>query len=926
MPLKLLTGPIGSGKTSAVLQRFRATLPAQSGLLVVPARQAAAELRRSLIEGDGVGALPRDAILDWGFFARLIADPASPLVGPLQSTLLVSRLFAKARLSYFRARTTSLGLAGQFASSISMMKRNGVRSTDLKAMVARRGASARREGDLAEVYALYEREIERLGLVDEAGLAVLAIARAGRSDAPPLAGISSLFVDEFQRFAPGEIELLRAIRDAYPRLDITVTLPSPEPSSARGGLFAASLEEGRARLAAIVDEEERLTAKERVEPRPRVVCTRSPAQEARFVAKLTADLSAGGLSPADIVVAAEPGGSFIDWLVSEAGSMGVLPEHAGIEGAGASSFIHEFLSPKSLERLPERGSAAVFTSCARRIALGADTASEWSRALSRHPAVRSAIARNASAAEALAESLASIETSAALVELDEIGRDDFVRILKEALPGGGGPSSDESLFPFRLASPNSPLATPAKAIVVPRMVEGAIPRTYADPPFFSGWDEPELGGIVFSSSDAYASAAYAFETMVAKCRETIAFVYSAVDEGGGETQRSAFLDNFLSPQDAPEYAPPILPAPAAAGAIGWEGRLASSLEVEGARNRGERPAAGFGGELSSAEALSLVRKRYTENDVRVTALQKYAECPFVFFVENVLKSKELPEDTPELAPSVRGNVIHRILKRFYEEHSGEAIEARSSPSKEKGLAALVRKIAREVWEEHREEVERISPGLKERGLRAIEMMVMQVVEAEIDEARRLPSPLAPRECEWPFGREEGRPLCIPLPGDKPASISGRIDRVDAGEGESSFLVIDYKTGASGPVIGDMKKGLHLQLPLYVDAAARLLFPKARALGGLIVDVKSARAGEEKETAGKCHGFVRKSGAKESYRIGRRHSALSDDEFEEAIESARRTAARCIEEIRAGKFGPSPNESCRSCRHGDICRQKHVASD
>nr|HPQ81554.1 PD-(D/E)XK nuclease family protein [bacterium] len=180
--------------------------------------------------------------------------------------------------------------------------------------------------------------------------------------------------------------------------------------------------------------------------------------------------------------------------------------------------------------------------------------------------------------------------------------------------------------------------------------------------------------------------------------------------------------------------------------------------------------------------------------------------------------------------------------------------------------------------------------------------------------------------EWPFGRGSDRPLFIPVAGDSPASISGRIDRVDSGDGDESFLVIDYKTGASGPVTGDIKKGLHLQLPLYVDAAARLLFPNARPLGGLIVDVKNAQPGGEDETPGKSHGFVRKSAAGLSFRIGRKKSTLGEEEFEAAIESARKSAARCIEGIRAGKFSPRPNEYCRNCNHADICRQKDMASD
>nr|HPM41875.1 PD-(D/E)XK nuclease family protein [bacterium] len=450
--------------------------------------------------------------------------------------------------------------------------------------------------------------------------------------------------------------------------------------------------------------------------------------------------------------------------------------------------------------------------------------------------------------------------------------------------------SEEALLPFRVASPLAPLPVDARAVIVPRMLEGNVPRPLFEPAFFANWDEPRVSSAIPPPAELFAAGAYAFETAAAKCGERLVLLYPAVDDAGKETLRSSFLDRFLCEGAKPEYAPAITPRPSAAGLPGWEGRLSVAVGVEGARRGGRERRPGFSGELSSKEAISVVAKRFGEEDIRVTALEDYAECPFAFFVSHVLGAREKPDDTPELSPLARGTIVHDILKLFYSRHAKEAVAARRDAVARKEIEAVISRLTAEVWDDHKRDVAGVAPGLVARGRRSIGKLVMQVVDAEIDEARRLPSPMIPLECEWPFGSAEGCPLTVEIGRGERASLSGRIDRVDADESGSSFLVIDYKTGATGPVIGDMKKGLHLQLPLYVDAAGRFLCPRAKAMGGLILDVRNARAGCETHTEGKTHGFVRGEGANEHFRIGRKKSALDDSDFEAAIESAHASAA------------------------------------
>ena len=53
----------------------------------------------------------------------------------------------------------------------------------------------------------------------------------------------------------------------------------------------------------------------------------------------------------------------------------------------------------------------------------------------------------------------------------------------------------------------------------------------------------------------------------------------------------------------------------------------------------------------------------------VSQLEKYAQCAFKYFAENVLHLSEPPSDSPDedLSNLERGNILHRVLFLFYQE-------------------------------------------------------------------------------------------------------------------------------------------------------------------------------------------------------------------------------------------------------------------
>lgn len=92
-----------------------------------------------------------------------------------------------------------------------------------------------------------------------------------------------------------------------------------------------------------------------------------------------------------------------------------------------------------------------------------------------------------------------------------------------------------------------------------------------------------------------------------------------------------------------------------------------------------------------------------------------------------------------------------------------------------------------------------------------------------------------RAAEWSFGAPAGEgpadprstsaPLSIDLPGGGTISLKGRVDRIDGDVRTGAMAVVDYKTGRakSGPALARaLGRGLHLQLPIYGEAASSLL--------------------------------------------------------------------------------------------------------
>ncbi len=908
MPVTLITGPIGSGKTSALMARFSEAQARDAGLLIAPTEAAAAALRQRWAISGGESALLGHRIIGWGRFVQLLADAQDYLLTPLQQALFLFPILGDHPLRYFRRDRPSMGIASQFASTIALLHRNGITPARLRTLLETRGSL--KENDLLTVYERYAEALTHSHLLDEGCLLPLALKHVQRAEASLLQQIDTILFDEFIRFEPGAVELIDAIKTAVPKANIAIALTtSTEEKTLEGKLY----EKTRATLEPIADRSESLP------PRPApaidisVHSIRSPRQEARFIAHVLEGECKDAAST--IVLAVRGDTPFVSLLLPELDEHSLATDLPTGSTALASPLVHRLLSEETLEKWPAQARLIEYAQLCAAFVRDSNVLEASNAELATHADERRAIARTLAAASTIEQTLAECTLTERLIDLPAVSRECFVGLLLKAFTHDhASPATLTRHLPFELASFEAGLAGDTDVVMIPNLVEGTIPRVQTERLFFSDADrlspdpDPIIDALLPNTEELLAMEAHAFATFCAKCKKRLVLTSAVVNENGAETAPSSFLDRM--PEGIPE--PPIAPQPSASLAPDWGAIMAQRIAIERARAGTSDAHSSFRGMIEENEAKALLRQRFTESRFSPTSLERYAGCPFQFFVEKVLGLKPLEEELPELQPKDRGTIVHRLLERFYQECTEAIARARIDRAQEEGLKEKLNAILIEVEVEHAALVDAQAPGLKSFSREAILNMAWQVVQAELGEAREISQPLEPAAFEWTFGKTPETALAVPVENDAPALVRGQVDRIDIDANTSAFLVVDYKTGASiTSKKKDILEGRHLQLPLYVEAIRQFLYPSALPLGGLLIGVMEAT---------KVHGFVRKSFNNIHYAIGRYASAVDDETWDEMMHATLAFVGTYAAGIRGGAFSAAPAKGCpRHCDYKDICR-------
>ncbi|MCX5776705.1 MAG: PD-(D/E)XK nuclease family protein [Candidatus Firestonebacteria bacterium] len=226
--------------------------------------------------------------------------------------------------------------------------------------------------------------------------------------------------------------------------------------------------------------------------------------------------------------------------------------------------------------------------------------------------------------------------------------------------------------------------------------------------------------------------------------------------------------------------------------------------------------------VSFFNTISFADNRKTEKYIRsaltgkteigVTAIDRYLNCPFTFYIENILGLEILEEPRFEVESAKIGTILHEVMEEAFKpgKKDKESLEEKITGAVEARLkiAAL-----HDYWKEH---IRRRTAALLKRLVKEERIICAEYPEVYCVE-------------------KKGR---LKLPGVN-MNVKGRIDRVDCNSGE--YLIIDYKSGSGARnYFEKTKKGESIQLALYAGMIAEE--NKNLKPGGLCVyDLKEGKA-------------------------------------------------------------------------------------
>ena len=305
---------------------------------------------------------------------------------------------------------------------------------------------------------------------------------------------------------------------------------------------------------------------------------------------------------------------------------------------------------------------------------------------------------------------------------------------------------------------------------------------------------------------------------------------------------------------------------------------------------GSREFTPYDGVLSSRRARAGLRRAMEEkgHSFSPTALERWAGCPFAYFVSDILGVEELeePERIVSATPAQRGILVHRILAGIFGELAAAGLLPLKSAPAERILAAADA-VAERMLKEF--------PETEPVGLPVFWEMEKRIIRESIrfflEEERLETGDFVPAHFERPFGRGRDRAAVEHDRGDRVVYFRGRIDRIDVAP-DGRFRVVDYKTGRLAGRDQDLGGGTALQLPVYLLAASRLL--GAPVEGG---EALYRRVG---------------AGGRRSVRFAGDRWSESSEEFARVVE----TTTRGIEE--GLFFAPGGDETCRYCDFKIAC--------
>ncbi|MGL5151866.1 MAG: PD-(D/E)XK nuclease family protein, partial [Clostridium sp.] len=224
----------------------------------------------------------------------------------------------------------------------------------------------------------------------------------------------------------------------------------------------------------------------------------------------------------------------------------------------------------------------------------------------------------------------------------------------------------------------------------------------------------------------------------------------------------------------------------------------------------------IGDEVSRKKIKQLYQNDSEKLLFNVSRLEKYAECPFSYFVQYGLKAKD--RKIYEFSAPDLGSFMHDILDNFIVKVKQEKI-AWSELSNNRCGKIIKELIDNKLKDESSsilnssKRYQYFANRFKRVVTKSVSVIAEQMRKGEFEVFSN----------EFSFGNaRDGDPICLELPSGEKVYLTGRIDRVDTlnMNGNTYVRIVDYKTGNKKFDLNELYYGLQMQLLVYLDALLR----------------------------------------------------------------------------------------------------------
>lgn len=355
-----------------------------------------------------------------------------------------------------------------------------------------------------------------------------------------------------------------------------------------------------------------------------------------------------------------------------------------------------------------------------------------------------------------------------------------------------------------------------------------------------------------------------------------------------------------------------------------------------------------------------IKELYNSKTISVSRLEKYANCPFAYFIEYGMKAKERKEYL-FTAPDV-GSFVHKIIENYskcmnrdgvtWHEVDEKYIEIRVSEM----VDELISKIPGFILES--------SPKYKylAHRLKTLIIVSIKVIADQIKQGK-----FEPEDYEVEFGKKgKYSSIEVEFKDNEKIELIGKIDRIDKyiDEEDKEFIrIVDYKWGKKDINLNDVYYGLQLQLLVYMDAIlesgklpndipikpAAMLYSRmdnpiiskntlvdkkeveeriieSFKMNGMLIKDKKILSYMDKalEIPGNKSKIIKASTIKKDGSVSKSTSGVTDEQFEIIRKYIKKAIKDLCTDMMSGNIKIEPKkskdkDSCQFCSYSSICK-------